>query len=264
MKYVYRVVNALLGVGVLLSAFFADFIKVTIGTAKNLDEFFLSISDEGTTGIAVKESLSIKRVIDIVNGKDDLSVIFRGRKASIFLWPEEFHPLNVRMIVFLVCFVAIIALALFVIIHSIASGKRLPMLIAGIAGFALTIVFISVFRSMSYDILSGKVNVVDYVVDRILGTGFLVNLIGKAASSAIVLYLTLDGVQTCFLALFIGVAAWTAIFYLVDIGDPNAKKERENEKKAQEEKKLAKKNAKAAKKEAKAKKAEEKAAEKTA
>ena len=251
MKAVYRVLNAIMGAGVLVAAFLANFVKITIGTNESLDEFFKSITKDGGTGVAVAETFSVKRFIMFFTGKDDLSVMLRVKKDQIFLWPKIFDPINTRIVVFLISCVLILAIAIFVIAFSCASGKRLPMLIAGILGVACTIVFIRMFNSISYSILSGEVNLVDYIVDSILGEGVLIKLLGSVASSAIVIYLTLAGVHIWFFVLFLAIALWTAIFYLVDIGDPDAKKEREAEKQAALAKKEAKKAKKAAKKAAK-------------
>ncbi|MBR6334536.1 MAG: hypothetical protein IKR90_00125, partial [Clostridia bacterium] len=40
-------------------------------------------------------------------------------------------------------------------------------------------------------------------------------------------YITLAGVQNGLLFIFIGVVIWTAIYYLVEWGDPKAKEEKE-------------------------------------
>ena len=247
MKTVYRIINAMMAAGVFVAAFFANFVKITIGTNSSLDEFFSELSKGESTGIAVAETFSIKRFIMFFTGKDPLSVMLKINTSKVFLWPDEFNVMNVRLGLIVGSFVLMLALALFVIIYSCISGKRLPMLITGIVGVALAIVFIRAFNSIAYDILSGEINVVDYVVDSILGEGVLVGLLGSVASSAVVIYLTLAGMHIWLFVLFLGIAMWTAIFYLVDIGDPEAKKLREEEKKS----KLAKKAEKKAKKEAK-------------
>ncbi len=252
MKVVYRVLNAMMGAGVLVAAVLANFVKITIGTTESLDSFFKSITDDASSGIAVAETFSIKRFILFFNGKDDLSSLLSINKKEIFLWPKIFQPINARLVVFLISCVLIIALAIFVIVFSCASGRRMPMLIAGILGVAFTIVFIRMFNSISFSILSGEVNLVDYIVDSLLGEGVLLKLLGSVASSAIVIYLTLAGVHIWFFVLFLAIALWTAIFYLVDLGDPEAKKQREEEKKALQAKKDAKKAKKEAKKAAKA------------
>ena len=252
MKTVYRVINALMGLGVLVASFFANFVKITIGTSKNLDEFFSNLTDGGSTGVALAETFSVKRFINFFNGKDDLSVVLDIKKSAVFLWPEDMDKLKTRLIVFAVATVLILITAIFIIVFSCISGRRIPMLVAGIAGVILTIVFIRVFNSMSYAILSGDVNLVDYFADTLFGEGLLLKIVGSLASDALVIYLTLAGVHIWFFALFLGVAIWTAVFYLVELGDPDAKKQREEEEKARQAKKAAKKAKKKDKAEAKA------------
>ncbi|MBR4451908.1 MAG: hypothetical protein IKS39_08750, partial [Clostridia bacterium] len=163
------------------------------------------------------------------------------------LWPEDFNQLNTRLIVFASCFGLILLIALFILIFSIVSKRSLPVFIAGLAGIAADIVMIIVFRSMADDIFSGKVDMVDFIVDRIFGTGALVGLIGSLAGGAFKVILALNGVQNAFLFIFIAVVLWTAIFFLVDLGDPKAKELKEVEK----EQKAKKKAEKAAEKEKK-------------
>ena len=246
MKIVYRAVNILLAVLILLSAFFVNFVEVRIETSDSLAEFFKTLSKDASEGAALYEDFSIKRVVDIANGKDDLSQMFDGSSGPI-LWPEDFNQLNTRLIVFASCFGLILLIALFILIFSIVSKRSLPVFIAGFAGIAADIVMILVFRSMADDIFTGKVNMVDFIVDRIFGTGTLVNLIGSLAGGAFKVILALNGVQNAFLFIFIAVVLWTAIFFLVDLGDPKAKELKETEK----EQKAKKKAEKAAEKEKK-------------
>ncbi len=243
MKIAYRAVNILLAVLILLSAFFVNVIQIKIETTDSLANFFKTLSKDASEGAAVYEDFSVKRVIDIKNGKDDLSNIFDDTSGPI-LWPEDFNILNSRLIISAVCFGLILMVALFIIVYSIVSKKSLPIFIAGILGIIIDLVLMFVFRTVSDDIYSGKVDMVDFLVDRIFGTGALVSLVGSLAGGAFKVIVALSGVQNAFLFICIAVVLWSAIFFLVDLGDPKAAQ------------------AKAAEKELKAKKKAEKAAKK--
>lgn len=245
MKYAYRIVNILLAVAILLSAFFVNFVTVRMETDDSLADVFGQMTDDSTQGVAVEEPLSIKRVVNIIRGKDDLSSIVSFNGGS-FSWPSEFSSLNTRLIVFALSFVLMVLLAVFLIVFSICSNKKLPVLITGIVGIGLDIAMIKSFRSAATSVYKGTVDVAGYIIDKILGSGVISSLVGGVTSSYIKFVFSLSGVQNALLFLFIAVALWTVIFYVVDIGDPDAKKEKELEKKAQEAKKAAKKAKKAA------------------
>ena len=199
MKVVYRVVNAVLGALVFVASFFLDFFYVRIGTGENLKEVIETISKDKTSGVAIAETFSIKRFIDIYNGKDTLSALLKFDHDKSFLWPKEFYSLNTRLIIFLAAFALVLAVGLFSIIWS----------------------------SVSNDLYEGKVNVIDDVIDSLLGEGIVSMLLGSTVTAALVFYITLAGVQNGLLFIFIGVVIWTAIYYLVEWGDPKAKEEKE-------------------------------------
>ncbi|MBR6940356.1 MAG: hypothetical protein IKH65_06105 [Clostridia bacterium] len=247
MKYVYRAVNALLGVLTLISAFFVGFIKIKLETSDKLAETIYDISGKKASGIAVGEEFSIYRFIRFFTGKDDLSFMLPD-EHKLFLWPKEFAPINARIIVFAVFFALILATGIFLIIYSCFGKKRLPVFIAGLCGIVFDIVMMNTFRSAAREIYNGTVDVLGYVFDNGLGSGILAMLAGSAAKSAFQLNLSLCGLQNAFMMIFIAVAVWSLIFYAVDIGDPKAKQEQEAEKAAKLAKKEQKKAAKAAKK----------------
>lgn len=253
MKALYRIVNAVLGVLYFVAAFFLNFFRIEIETSDSLADFFYNLTDNKTGGVGIVEEFSIKRMIDVATGKDSLAKLLNIKvgDGNIY-WPEELYGLNVRLVIFAVAIIISIAAALFVIIWSCCSNKHLPIFIAGLVGVVAIITMIASFNSMSHDIYYNKVNIVDFIVDQILGEGVLSSLIGRAASSAVAIELALAGVQNGLLFVFIGIVAWTGIFFLVDLGDPVAKAEKETEKAAEEKKKAEKAKAKAAKKAEKA------------
>ena len=251
MKVVYRVINAIFGVLIFVAAFFLNFFHVEIGTSDNLADFIYSLTDNETGGYAITEDFSIKRIIDLFTGNDPLSSVIKLDSDGSFLWPSEFHSLNVRMIVFLSSFLIAMILGVLIIVFACTSNKRVPNMILGILGIIAIIAMIASFNSMSEDVYNGKVNVIDYVVDKLFTNELVTSLLGAAASTAITLEISLAGMQNGLLFIFIGVAAWSLINILVDIGDPKAKAEQEALKAAKAEKKEKKKAAKQAKKEAK-------------
>ena len=248
MKIVYRAVNIILAILIILSAVFVNFIEVRIETTSSLAEIFKTFSKDAAEGAALYEDFSVKRMVDVATGKDDLSVMFRD--GGPILWPEEFKPLNARLITVGVCFALIVLIAVFILVFSIISKKSLPVFIAGFFGIAADIVMMVCFRSVSNDVYDKKVDMFNFLVDRIFGTGILVNLVGSLASGAFKIVLALNGVQNAFLFLMMAVILWAAIFFLVDLGDPKAAEMRKAEKELKAKKKAEKAAKKSAKKEA--------------
>ena len=247
-KLGFRIGTIILAVLILLSAYFVNFVEVKMETTDELAELFKTLSKDAAEGAAVYEDISVKRAIDIVRGKDDLSPVFES-KGPIY-WPPELHVLNSRIITVAVCFVFMIAVALFLLIFSICSKNRLAPFIAGAAGVIADIVMMVAFRSAATDIYTGKVDLSGYLIDRLLGTGVFTSLLGSLAGSAIKFVFSLCGLQNAFLFLFIGVILWAGINYLVDLGDPKAKEAAQAEKEAKAKKKAEKKAARAEKAEA--------------
>lgn len=245
MKYLYRIVNIILGVLVFVSAVFVHFLRIIIRTGESLDSFFMNLMDNKTDGVGLAEEFSILRFYKLFTGKDDLSfIVDTAKNGGNILWPKEFYPLNVRLIIFAACFILMLAAGLFLIIWSCFSNKHLPMFITGIVGLVLDIVMIFDFKSISTDIYTAKVDVVGYLIDKLLGEGLLASLLGnvvdKVSKGAVELIITMCGLQNAFLFIFIAVIMWSGAFYLVDLGDPKAKEMKEAEKAAKAEKKAQK------------------------
>ena len=244
MKIAYRAVNILLAVLIVLSAFFVNFIEVKMETTESLAELFKTFSKDASEGAAVYEQFSVKRMIDVARGKDSLSSIFSSMDGPI-LWPEDFNVLNARLITVGVSLVFMVALALFIIIFSIFSGNKLVPFITGIVGIIADIVMIAAFRSAATDVYNGTVDLSAFLLDKIVGSNLFSSLLGSLAGNAVNFVFSLCGLQNALLFIFIAVVLWAAINFLVNLGDPEAEKEKQ----ASREIKAAKKSAKKAKKE---------------
>lgn len=205
MKALYRIVNAVLGALFFPAALF-------------LDVFFIQISTT-LANAGVEESINIKRIISIITGNDPLSRIVL--KDGSFKWPEAFAPINGKLIAAAVFFCLVLAAALFIVIWSCCSNKRLPIFIAGIAALVFTIVMIIIFNSAAASIISGEIG----LVKALAGEGVLSTLFGGLVQ---VDNLKLGGFHCGFIILAIVILVWTGAFYLVELGDTEeeAKKHR--------------------------------------
>lgn len=247
MKYVYRVVNALLGFAVLVVAYTVNFFRIEISTGENLSEILGAISKDDYKSIGLVEDFSIKRLVDLVTGKDPLSRFMGDMGSKPIYWPEKLHSLNAPIIIFAVAFILMLVVGIFLIVWSCFSNKRIPALIAGVLGVVFNIIMLAAFSDIYTKCSNGTVSLIDYFLETWFGSGLLSTIAGYITGSTLVLDFALSGLQNAFFIVFLCVIIWTALFYLVEIGDPKAKEEKEREKKEKE----AKKAAKAAKKQAK-------------
>ena len=202
MKYLYRIVNALLAAAVFPVILLMDFIYFRIGT---------TVVDAG-----LHETLSVKDIIDIVRGEHYFSFIFDGIKSSSFSWPEAFDLINGRLITSGVCLVLVIIAAIFIIVWSICSNKRIPVIIASVAGLIATIVMMSCFSSAASVITTGVIGVKD-----VLSTGILTSILGGLIKIEAI---SLAGFQNGLIFTFIFLLIWTGSFYLIEIGEPKEEK----------------------------------------
>lgn len=237
MKYVYRVVNAILGALVFVAAFFTDFLKVEIGisdsTWEGIKNLINTIKPDAVNndGYALVESFSIQRMINFARGKDELSDMMGSAKKP-FLWPEIFEPINVKLGFFAAFFVLMLLTGLFIIIWSCISNKRLPVLIAGVAGIGFDIGLIATFKMWATPLADGTIDVASWLSEQMFGnsdllTGTLGKIVSYLAGVTMEKALTLDfalcGLQNAMLFIFVAVICWSAIFYLVELGDIQTK-----------------------------------------
>ncbi|MBE6771171.1 MAG: hypothetical protein E7547_03385 [Ruminococcaceae bacterium] len=204
MKVLYRIVNALLAAAMFPVIIFVDFIA-----------FRLSTPLVDTVGL--QESFSIKFIIDVITGKEAFwyEMIFKNGSGT-FTWPVALNPIKGRLIAFAVCFVLIVLIALFIIIWSIFSNKRIPILAASIAGLIATIVMIACFNSAASLFVDGTINIVN-----VFSTNWIVSLLGNAVTTD---GLILGGFHNGVLFLFIGLLVWTGAYYLVELGETKEEK----------------------------------------
>ena len=176
MKYLYRIVNIILAALFFPAVFFLDLI------------FFRASTSLAKYGL--EESISLKRIIDIFTG-------------------------NARLIAAAVALGVAALAALFIIIFSICSGKRIPVLAAAGVGLAATIVMIACFNSAAGDVVDGTVN----IVSAIGGSSLITALIGGVVS---IDKLMLGGFHNGLLIIFILLIVWTASYMLIELGDKSA------------------------------------------
>lgn len=202
MKYLYRIVNALLAAVVFPIILFMDFIYFRIGT---------TVVEAG-----LHETLSVKDMIDIVRGEHYFSFIYESASTSNFSWPESFDILNGRLIASGVCLALVIIAAIFIIVFSICSSKRLPVVIATVAGLISTIVMICCFKSAASVITTGVIG-----IDDILSSGILTSLVGSLVKIEAI---SLAGFQNGLIFTFVFLLVWTGAFYLIEIGETKEEK----------------------------------------
>lgn len=197
MKYVYRIVNALLAAAVFPAVIFLDFMIVRAST---------TIVDAG-----VEESINIQRIINILMGNDRISEFVDGFGSGGFTWPEAFAPINARLISAVAFFAVALLCALFIIIWSACSNKRIPVLSAAALGLVSTIIMICCFNSASAAITSGAINVV-----TAFGSGWIASLLGGFVN---IDTLAFGGFQNGMIILFVCLIIWTVVFYLIELGE---------------------------------------------
>lgn len=205
MNYLYRTVNALLAAVIFPIILFMDFVYFRIGT---------TVVDAG-----LHETLTVKDMIDIVRGDHYFSYIYEGVATSSFKWPEAFSTINARLITSGVCLALVIVVALFIIIWSICSSKRIPVLAATGVGLVSTIIMICCFKSAAAVLTTGVIGVSD-----ILSSGMLTQLLGNLVTIEAI---SLAGFQNGLIFTFVFLLIWTGAYYLIEIGD----KKEENPKK---------------------------------
>lgn len=203
MKYVYRIIDALLAAAVFTNLLFTDLIFFQAST---------TLFDAG-----LEESVNLKKIIDILSGNDSLSGLLP--EAGSFKWPAAFDPINGRLIACGVAIALALIAALFIIVWSICSNRRIPVVAASGCGIVATIVMICCFNSAAFEITSGNINIIKAFSDGLIATlaGGIVN----------VDTLTLGGFQNGMLILFGAIIVWNLCFWLIEIGDEDAKKEKE-------------------------------------
>ena len=221
MKYLYRIVNILLAAVMFPTVIFSDLLAFRVST---------SLFSE----VGLQEAISIKFIIDVLTGKETFWYQMIVENASgPFVWPAGLNPIKAHLIATLVCFAIALVACLFIIFWSIFSSKRIPVLVSTAVGIISTIVMMGCFDVVANRIVDGTVNLVSA-----LSASWLANIAGSFVGIDGIM---LGGFQNGMIFVFIGLLVWTGAFYLIEIGDPEDEK-RKNEKVA---KKIAAKKAKA-------------------
>ena len=111
MKYLYRIVNALLAAAVFPSLLFLDGILLRAST---------SLFDAG-----LQETFTFMRIINILTGKETFfGIPFEPGTAS---WPAALDPVKGKLIACVVFLALTLVAALFIFFWSIFSNKRIPV-----------------------------------------------------------------------------------------------------------------------------------------
>lgn len=204
MKYLYRIVNILLALAMFPVVIFCDLISFRMST---------SLYDQ----VGLQESVSIKFIIDVLTGKEAFwyEMLVKDSVGN-FSWPTELDPIKGRLITIAVCFVLVLVAMIFIIIWSIFSSKRIPVIAVTAAALISTIVMIACFNSAALLIVDGTVNLIGAISDNWL-VGLAGNFIGVDG-------LILGGFQNGIIFVLIGLIVWTGAFYLIEIGEPAEEK----------------------------------------
>ncbi len=203
MKALYRIVNGILAALIFPAALFLDLIFFQVSA---------TVVDYG-----LEEAITLKRVIDIMTGNDRLSSFVLGDTGS-FEWPEIFDPINGRLIAFVVFFGLVLVTALFIIIWSCCSNKRIPVVSAGALGLVFSIAMVICFNKAAAPILSGEISLA-----ALGGEGILSSIIGGLVQ---VDTLMLGGFHNAFIILMGLIIVWTGAFYLVELGEEDEPKKK--------------------------------------
>ncbi len=215
---IFNVVTIIIALIIYPVAYSINLILIQVSTNDSLSWIFELINQEGGEnkigGMGLEVTLSIKRIIAIINGEDSYSFIMDYIKPTDegFVFPAALQPIKAKLIVFAICFVIALLIALFIIVWSFISKKRFPVLIASVAGTVTTIIMMAVFGSASNFLTSDAFSIASLAGDSGWLTGLLMGVVQIDTFA-------LAGVEIGFLAVFIGILVWTGAFYLVEIGD---------------------------------------------
>ena len=223
MKVVYRVVNALLAVLVFPATYFLEMFFIKISFNDNLSDVsdllakFLPDTSKNPLNYGLQESINLKRIVDIATGNDRLSTILPNNgKLS---WPAGLDPIKPHLIACAVLLCVALLTALFVLIWSACSNRRLPPAIVAAVGVAATIAMTIVFNRAAAHLMNGDLN----PVEALAGSGVLTSLIGQALQIDV---LVLGGFQNAIIILLGLVVVWTFICSAIEWGDAEAEAEK--------------------------------------
>lgn len=209
MKYVFRIVNALLAAAIFPAVVFLEFILFRVST---------TLFEAG-----LEESITIKFIIDVLTGKEEMWYNLITLNEGGFAFPAALEPYKARLIAVVVLFGISLVAALFVFIWSICSNKRIPVLVASALGIVSAISMTGVFNSVAKLLMDGTINVVE-----LFTSNWIISLLGEII---VVDYIGFAGFHNAIIFLFVGIIVWTLSFYLVELGEPKEEKSKEKVKK---------------------------------
>lgn len=209
MKYVFRIVNALLAAAIFPAVVFLEFILFRVST---------TLFEAG-----LEESITIKFIIDVLTGKEEMWYNLITLNEGGFAFPAALEPYKARLIAVVVLFGIALVAALFVFIWSICSNKRIPVLVASALGIVSAISMTGVFNSVAKLFMDGTINVVE-----LFTSNWIISLLGEII---VVDYIGFAGFHNAIIFLFVGIIVWTLSFYLVELGEPKEEKSKEKVKK---------------------------------
>ncbi len=204
MKYVYRIVNALLAATIFPVVLLLEFVLIRLST---------SLFEAG-----LEETLTLKHIIGFFTGSDTIVGFTYNdiRTSGPLEFPEALEPVKAQLIATVVAFAIAIAAAIFIIIWSICSNKRIPVVISSVIGIASVIIMNACFNSAAAPLIDGTINVV-----KIFSSSWLISLLGEIV---FVDTLCFAGFQNGMIIVFVAILIWTASFYIVEIGEPKEEK----------------------------------------
>ena len=205
MKYLYRIVNALLAASIFPVALLLEFVILRLST---------TLVDAG-----LKETFTLKQIIGFFTGSDRIFGFTYDQiksPGSSFSFPEALDPVKGQLIAVAVTFAIAIIAAVFIIFWSIFSNRRIPVVISSVIGIASVIAMNICFNSAAAPLLDGTINVIE-----LFSTGWLVSLLGEIVA---VDTLCFAGFHNGMIIVFVSLLVWTAAFYIVEIGEPKEEK----------------------------------------
>lgn len=198
MEIVRRVVTAILAVLVFPAFLCFEFIIFRLGTP--------------LTEYGMIESITGKRLIDIITGKDELfsalQSFFSGGEK--FTWPTALDPVKgaiICTVVFL--FLAFIA-AVFIVVWSAVTDNRWGSLIASVLGVCFIIAMKISLSKAAAPIIDGTIGLGSIGDESIINS-----LVGGLVE---VTHITTGGAITAMIICFGAIAVWQAIYWISEIG----------------------------------------------
>ncbi len=204
MKYLYRIVNALLAATIFPVALLLEFVLIRLSTS--------------LVEVGLEETLTLKHIIGFFLGTDTIvGFTYNDIKSPEgFVFPEALNPVLPQIIAVVVTFALAIIAAVFIIIWSICSNKRLPVIISSVIGIVSLIIMNACFNSAAAPLIEGTINVVN-----LFSSNWIVSLLGNIV---FVDTLCLAGFHNGMIIVFVALLLWSGAFYIVEIGEPKEEK----------------------------------------